>query len=101
MARFTPEEKADTHKAFEVILDQLDAMQREPDSWEESHLVHALSYMEAGVYDRARQALSDCVVPIAERSQWRAAQLERNPRRYKVARLRMRIDQLKTENRHR
>lgn len=101
MARFTPEEKAETHKAFEAILDQLEAMRREPDSWEESHLVHALSYMNAGVYDRARQALADCVVPVAERSRWRASQLERNPPRYKVARLRMRIDQLKAENRHR
>jgi len=99
MARYTLDEKTEVHKAFEAILDQLEAMQREPDSWEESHLVHALSYMDSGVYDRARQALVDCVTPIAERSQWRAAQLERNPRRYKVERLRMRIDQLKAENR--
>lgn len=101
MARYTPEEKAEVHKAFESILDQLEALQREPDSWEESHLVHALSYMESGVYSRAQQALADCVVPSAERSTWRATQLERNPRRYRVERLRQRIEQLKAENRQR
>ncbi len=101
MARYSPEERAELHGAFDAILDQLEAMQREPDSWEESHLVHALSYMEAGIYDRARQALADCVLPIADRSQWRAAQLERNPRRYKIERLRQRIEQIKAEYRAR
>jgi hypothetical protein len=101
MARYTAEEKQEAHAAFEAILDQLDAMERQPDSWEESCLVHALSYMEAGIYDRARMELGECVKPVAERSAWRAAQLERNPPRYKVERLRVRLNQLKAEMRQR
>ena len=97
MARYSAEEKQEAHAAFEAILDQFDALQRQPDSWEESCLVHALSYMEAGIYDRARTAVNDCVTPIAERSAWRAAQLERNPRRYQIARLRQRLNQVKVE----
>jgi hypothetical protein len=101
MARYSPEEKQLVHAEFEAILDRLDAMERQPDSWEESCLVHALSYMEAGVYDRARAQLSECILPIAERSAWRAAQLARNPPRYKVERLRLRLNQLKAEARQR
>jgi hypothetical protein len=101
MARYSAEEKQELHAAFEAILDQLDALDRQPDSWEESCLVHALSYMEAGIYDRARTQLSECITPVAERSTWRAAQLERNPPRYKVARLRVRLNQLKAEARWR
>jgi len=101
MTRYSFEEKQETHAAFEAILDQLDALQREPDSWEESHLVHALSYMESGVYNRAKTALGDCVLPVVERSTWRAAQLERNPRRYQVPRLRQRLDQIKADARQR
>jgi len=101
MTRYSREEKQEAHAAFETILDQLDALQRQPDSWEESHLVHALSYMESGVYNRAKTALGDCVTPVAERSTWRAAQLERNPRRYQVARLRQRLNQLKIDLRQR
>lgn len=101
MARYSAEEKQEVHDAFAAILDQLDALDRQPDSWEESYLVHALSYMEAGIYDRARTALADCVTPIAERSTWRAAQLERNPRRYHVNRLRQRLGQVVADARQR
>jgi hypothetical protein len=101
MARYSAEEKQEVHAAFEAILDQLDALERQPDSWEESYLVHALSYMESGVYGRAKTELSECVLPVAERSTWRATQLERNPPRYKVARLRVRLNQLKAEARQR
>lgn len=101
MARYSAEEKQEVHAAFESILDQLEALQRQPDSWEETCLVHALSYMEAGIYDRARTALTECVLPADERPSWRAAQLERNPRRYQIARLRQRLDHLKAEARQR
>ena len=101
MTRYSPEEKQAVHAAFEAILDQLDALQRQPDSWEESCLVHALSYMEAGIYDRAKMALGDCVLPIAERSAWRAAQLERNPPRYQIVRLRQRLQNVRAEARQR
>ena len=101
MARYSVEEKQEVRAAFEAILNQLDALERQPDSWEESCLIHALSYMEAGVYDRAKTKLSECVTPVAERSTWRAAQLERNPPRYKIARLRARLNQLKAETRQR
>lgn len=101
MARYSAEEKQAMHAVFEAILDRLDALERQPDSWEDSYLVHALSYMEAGIYDRAKTELSECVLPVAERSPWRAAQLERNPPRYKVARLRVRLNQLKAEARQR
>jgi hypothetical protein len=101
MARYSAEKKRETHAAFEAILDQLDALERQPDSWEESCLVHALSYMGGGIYNRATTQLRECSMPIAERSTWRAAQLERNPRRYKVAQLRLRLNQLKAEARQR
>lgn len=101
MTRYTAEEKQEVHDTFETILDQFDERQCQPDRWEESYLVHALSYMESGIYDRARKALSDCVTPVAERSTWRAAQLERNPSRYQVVRLRQRLDQVKADARQR
>ncbi|MDP2332465.1 MAG: hypothetical protein Q8M19_17385 [Reyranella sp.] len=101
MTRYSAEEKQEVHAAFEAILDQLEALQRQPDSWEESCLVHALSYMEAGIYDRARTALDDCVTPVAERSAWRAAQLERNPPRYQIVRLRQRLQNVRDEARQR
>lgn len=101
MARYSVEEKQQVHDTFAAILDQLEAQERDPDSWEESYLVHALSYMESGIYDRARVALADCTIPVAERSAWRAAQLERNPRRYNVARLRQRLGQVIADARQR
>lgn len=101
MARYSAEEKQEVHAVFEAILDQLDALQRQPDSWEESCLVHALSYMEAGIYDRAKTALGDCVIPMADRSTWRAAQLERNPPRYQIVRLRQRLQNVRDEARQR
>lgn len=101
MARYSAEEKQEVHAALEAILDQLDALERQPDSWEESYLVHALSYMGVGIYDRAKTEVRECVTPIAERSTWRATQLEKNPPRYKVARLRVRLNQLKAEARQR
>ena len=101
MTRYSAEEKNEIHEAFAAILDQLDARERGPDSWEESHLVHALSYMESGIYNRARNALADCVLPVAERSAWRAAQIERNPSRYTVARLRQRLSQVIIDARQR
>lgn len=101
MARYSLEEKEEVHSLFGTILDRLDQMERQPDAWEESHLVHALSYMESGVYDRARSALADCVTPAAERSRWRADQLARNPRRYHVSRLRQRLEQIVIEARQR
>lgn len=101
MARYSAEEKQEVHTAFAAILDQLEALQRQPDSWEESCLVHALSYMEAGIYDRARTALGDCVTPVAERSTWRGAQLERNPPRYQITRLRQRLENVRAEARQR
>jgi len=57
--------------------------------------------MEAGIYDRAKMALGDCVLPIAERSAWRAAQLERNPPRYQIVRLRQRLQNVRAEARQR
>jgi hypothetical protein len=101
MARCSAEEKQELHAAFEAILDQLDALGRQPDSWEESYLVHALSYMGSGIYNLAKTELRECATPIAERSTWRAAQLERNPPRYKVAQLRLRLNQLRAEARSR
>jgi len=59
MARYSAEEKQEVHAAFEAILDQLDALERQPDSWEESYLVHALSYMGAGIYNRAKTELRE------------------------------------------
>ena len=76
-------------------MDQLDKMQRAPDAWEETCLVHALSFMEAGLYAHAQKELGDCVLPAGERPRWREEQTNKNPRRYTVARLRMRLDGVK------
>lgn len=99
MARVSVEERRAIHATCETILDRLDAMERQPDSWEETCLVHALSYMEAGLYERAAKELTDCVIPLVERPSWRANQAEKNPRRYTAERLRARLDHLKAEAR--
>ena len=91
-AKYSPEKKSAVHAIFEGVLDQLDKMQRAPDHWEETCLVHALNFMEAGLYTHAQKELSDCVLPAGERSCWREEQMQRNPRRYTVARLRSRLD---------
>ena len=100
MARYSIDEKRLVHAEMETILDRLDAMGRQPDSWEETCLVHALSYMESGIYERALAELGNCILPVAERSAWRAAQLDRNPPRHRIDRLRMRLNHLKAEARH-
>jgi hypothetical protein len=96
-ARYSVEKKAAMHAMFETVLDRLDEMQRAPDHWEETCLVHALSFMEAGVYPRARIELDNCIVPAGKRSSWREDQMKRNPRRYTVARLRLRLDGVKAD----
>lgn len=96
-ARYSAEKKIATHAMFETILRRLDEMQRQPDHWEETCLVHALSFMEAGVYPRARIELDNCIVPVCQRPGWREEQMKRNPQRYTVARLRMRLDGVKAD----
>lgn len=96
-ARYSVEKKAAMHAMFETVLNRLDEMQRAPDHWEETCLVHALSFMEAGVYPRARIELDSCLVPAGKRSSWREDQMKRNPRRYTVARLRLRLDGVKAD----
>lgn len=89
--RFSDGQKAEVHATLEAILDRLDGMPREPDPWEETCLVLALNFLESGLYERAIKALDDCVLPAGERSAWRERQINRNPRRYSVARLRARL----------
>ncbi len=57
MKRYSVEEKKEGHRTFEEILDRLDSMGRGPDHWEENSLVHAINFMECGLYDRAGTAL--------------------------------------------
>ncbi len=99
MKRYSVEEKKEGHRTFEEILDRLDSMGRGPDHWEENSLVHAINFMECGLYDRAGTALRECVLPTDERPAWRLAQIERNPQRYTVARLRMRFAPLRSSAR--
>ena len=82
---------------FETILNRLDELQRPPDHWEETCLIHALSFMEAGVYARARGELDNCTIPAGQRPSWREEQMKRNPQRYTVARLRLRLDGVKAD----
>ena len=89
--RYSAEQKAEVHATLEAILDRLDGMTRGPDPWEETCLVHALNFLESGLYDRALKELDDCVLPAGERSPWREHQINRNPRRYSVERLRARL----------
>lgn len=93
--RYSAEQKAEVHASLEAILDRLDGMTRGPDPWEETCLVHALSFLESGLYDRALRELDECVLPAGERSPWREHQINRNPRRYSVGRLRQRLDRVK------
>jgi hypothetical protein len=95
--RYAAEKKAEVHAMFETILNRLDEMQRLPDHWEETCLVHALSFMEAGVYARARVELENCIIPAGQRPSWREDQMKRNPQRYTVARLRLRLDVVKAD----
>ena len=89
--RYSAEQKAEVHATLEAILDRLDGMPRAPDAWEETCLVLALNFLESGLYDRALKELEDCVLPADERSPWREHQINRNPRRYSVVRLRARL----------
>ncbi|MDP2330948.1 MAG: hypothetical protein Q8M19_09670 [Reyranella sp.] len=93
--RYSVEQKAEVHATLEAILDRLDGMTRGPDPWEETCLVHALNFLESGLYDRALKELDECVLPAGERSPWREQQINRNPRRYSVGRLRARLDGVK------
>jgi hypothetical protein len=77
------------------ILDQLERLQRGPDAWEEACLVHALSCMEAKLYERAQTAIRECVIPVGERSIWRESQVMRNPQRYTLPQLRRRFEIVK------
>lgn len=95
-ARHSPTQKVALHDAFASILNQLDSLQRGPDAWEEACLVHALSCMEAALYDRAQTELRECVLPVGERSSWRESQIKRNPQRYTLARLRRRFETVKS-----
>lgn len=96
-ARYSAEKKVAVHAMFETILNRLDEMQRLPDHWEETCLVHALSFMEAGLFPRARIELDSCILPAGQRPSWREDQMKRNPQRYTVARLRLRLDGVKAE----
>ena len=89
--RYSAEQKAEVHATLEAILDRLDEMPRAPDAWEETCLVLALNFLESGLYERALKELDECVLPAAERSPWREYQINRNPRRYSVGRLRVRL----------
>ena len=89
--RYSAEQKAEVHATLEAILDRLDGMPRAPDPWEETCLVLALNFLESGLYERALKQLDDCVLPAGERSPWRERQINRNPRRYSVVRLRARL----------
>jgi hypothetical protein len=93
--RYSAEQKAEVHATLETILDRLDGMTRGPDGWEETCLVYALNFLESGLYDRALKELEDCILPAGERSPWREHQINRNPRRYSVGRLRQRLDGVK------
>lgn len=94
-ARFSSAQKVALHDAFASILDRLDNLQRGPDAWEEACLVHALSYMEAGLYDRAQAEVRECILPVGRRPSWRESQVMRNPQRYTVPRLRLRFEAVK------
>jgi hypothetical protein len=93
--RSSPSLKVAVHEDFASILDQLERLQRGPDAWEEACLVQALSCMEAKLYDRARTAARECVIPVGERSSWRESQVMRNPQRYTLAQLRRRFEIVK------
>lgn len=95
--RFSKAQKVALHDVFESILDQLQGHQRGPDAWEEACLVHALSFMEAGLYDRAKAEVHASATPAGQRSTWREAQVIRNPQRYSLAQLRLRFDAVKAD----
>ena len=98
--RYSAAQKAEVHAVLEAILDRLDELSRGPDLWEETCLVLALNFLEAGLYDHARKELDDCVQPVSERSPWRQRQVNRNPPRYSVVRLRTRLEGVKAANRY-
>ena len=97
-ARYSAEQKADVHAMLEAILDRLDGLQRGPDPWDETCLVHALHFMESRLYARARSELDSCILPAGERPSWRAKQANKNPQRYTVARLRTRFEGVRAAN---
>lgn len=98
--RYSFEQKAEVHATLEAVLDRLDEIPRGPDPWEETCLVLALNFLESGLYDHASKELEACIRPAGARPAWREQQINRNPRRYSVARLRTRLDGVKAANRY-
>lgn len=98
--RYSFEQKAEVHATLEAILDRLDEIPRGPDPWEETCLVLALNFLESGLYEHARKELEECIRPAGARPEWREQQINRNPRRYSVARLRTRLEGVKAANRY-
>lgn len=95
MAKYTTEYKQAVLAGYAAALDRLDAAGRQPDHWEENCLVHALSFIRSGIYDLAATKINEFATPVADRSAWVVGQLEKNPQRYTVERLRMRFTELK------
>jgi len=95
MAKYTAEYKQSVLASYAAALDRLEAEGRQPDPWEENCLVHALSFIRSGIYDLAETKISEFATPVPDRSAWVVGQLEKNPQRYTVARLRLRFAELK------
>jgi hypothetical protein len=95
MAKYTADYKQSVLVLYAAALDRLDAEGRQPDPWEESCLVHALSFIRSGIYDLAAAKIAEFATPVADRSAWVVGQLEKNPQRYTLARLRLRFEELR------
>jgi hypothetical protein len=92
MARYSAEEKNEVHSALAATLDGLAAAGREPDTWEEDCLVRAINYVESGNYLLAKGEVTRFFISPENRPIWQASQLAKNPRRYNLARLKVRFE---------
>jgi hypothetical protein len=88
----TIDQKSRLHESFIAALDHLDAVQREPDRWEEECLSYALGALACGLHLVAHVELEAFWRPVDQRSPDAVAALAAKPARFTKAMLRHGLD---------
>ena len=89
-------EKKAVHEAFEAMLDDLDAADREPDRWTEDCLSHSLTAMACGMYRLAAVELKLAAAPSIQRSPGSVQSLNSMPQKFTKEHLRRGLTAIKS-----
>lgn len=89
-------EKQAVHEAFETVLDDFDAVEREPDRWQEDCLSQALTAMACGLYRLAAVELQIFSTPPSARSVESMQHLNSTPQKFTKEFLRRGLQQIRT-----